>query len=164
MKAFLKGVCRPLFRAELLDIEALATTRDAFSESSRRTRFLGRKLEEEQRSRSALEISNASLQRENELLRSQVATATENERFAMRMMVNFWSQGTYGVKPYPAVPGLPDNTAGEPVAPPEPVRMQGLDMVNRSNQEFLAEARRRQAKGEHLPVPLDQLEAMLFNR
>ncbi len=119
---------------------------------------------EEQRSRSALEISNASLQRENELLRGEMTKALDNERYALRTMVNFNTQANYGVKAYPGNPGLPDNIAGEPAAPQEPARLQGLDMVNRSNHEFLEQARDRVKRGEHLPIPIEQLETMLFNR
>lgn len=180
MKRWLKKLAQPLFREEFsqakasedrdnMRLEQLRFNSDEKEKLNRRLKATSVLLDEakvrlqtEERSRANLEISNASLQRENEFAKEQMVRALENERYAVRLLANIQTQSLYGVKPYPDAPGLPDNMTADQPTQEQPVRMQGMDMVNRSRQEFMADARGRLARGESLPVPIEVLEASLY--
>lgn len=117
-----------------------------------------RALEDERRARSALEISSASLVRENEFLRVEAREARRGEREALRLIVNLGMQRLFGVKPYPAQLGLPEFEGQRPEEQPGPARVQGVDLVRQARETFMKELDSRIAKGESLPVDRSVLE------
>ncbi|MDP9114726.1 MAG: hypothetical protein M3O20_13740 [Acidobacteriota bacterium] len=129
---------------------------------SARIAELQRAATESERARLALELGNAHLQTENTFLRDQMVKALENERFALRFQANCASQKEYGVKTYADTPGMPEFDETKALQP-GPARSQGIDLVNRAKQDFLAEARQRAANGEYLPMPVEDLEALVAN-
>lgn len=128
---------------------------------SARIAELQRVAAESERARLALELSNAHLQTENTFLRDQMVKALENERFALRFQANCASQKEYGVKTYADTPGIPEFDEAK-ATQPGPARVQGIDLVNKAKQDFIAEARQRSANGEHMPMPLESIEELLY--
>lgn len=120
-----------------------------------------RALEDERRARSALEITSASLIRENEFLREEARQARKGERDALRLLANLGMQRLFGVKPYPDAKGLPEFEGQEPVEQPGPARVQGVDLVRQAKEKFMAELSAREAKGEVLPVDREVLTQAL---
>lgn len=116
-------------------------------------------LEQAQRAHASLEISNASLQRENEFLRDLATRSIENERYALRFQANITMQSTYGVKPYPNEPGLPENVS-TPMEPGEaPQRVQGFELAELARRRFVGEIEQRTKDGRIAP----ELSEVLMN-
>ncbi len=115
-------------------------------------------LERERQARAALEIANASLQRENEYLRQQFETAISAERSALRLLANVGMQSKFGITPYPEAPGLPENGENKVSEQMESPRIQGIDMVKSARANFIKDYKERHGKGESLPIPIEQIE------
>lgn len=81
-------------------------------------------------------------------LRSQATEAQKNERLAYQMLVNFETQGKFGVVPFPEAPKFPpavmDRMAREPIAVGSP---HGFDMVSNAKRRFFEQARETVANG-----------------
>ncbi len=114
-------------------------------------------LEDERRARGALEVSSASLLRENEFLREESRQARRGEREALRLICNLGMQRLFGIKPFAEVMGLPEFDHAKAEEQPGPARMQGVDMVRNAREEFMRELDNRIAKGETLPVDREVL-------
>jgi hypothetical protein len=117
-------------------------------------------LEDERRARASLEVSSASLIRENHFLRQESQEARRGEREALRLLCNLGIQRLFGVKPYPDAKGLPEFEQ-EKSEQPGPSRVQGIDMVRTAREQFMSELRKRKESGEILPVDESVLEQAL---
>lgn len=115
-------------------------------------------LDRERQARAALEVMNASLQRENEFLRQEFGKAVEAERRALHMVANIGMQSKYGITPYPDDPGLQENGELKPSEQIQTRQMQGVDMVAAARRTFVDDYKARAARGEKLPIPPDQIE------
>lgn len=113
-------------------------------------------LEEERRARAALEITNASLQRENEFLRTQFQAALENERNTLKMLANISMQSRYGMTPFPEAKGLPEDGAPQPIEQPS-AKVQGVDIVRDRVSSFVSDYRKKFDKGE-VAIPPSVIE------
>lgn len=115
-------------------------------------------LDQARQARAALEIANASLQRENEYLRQQFETAIAAERRALHMVANVGMQSKFGITPYPDAPGLPEEGANKPSEQMQPATMQGIDIVKNHRANAVKEYRERANRGEQLPMSVEQFE------
>ncbi len=118
-------------------------------------------LEDERRARAALEITSASLLRENEFLREEARQARKGERDALRLICNLGLQKLFGFKPFPAEVGLPEYDTQKPEEQPGSARVHGIDMVNKARETFMDELAKREARGEHIPVDREVLAQAL---
>lgn len=80
---------------------------------------LQRDLNETLSDKMRLQDQLVSLQADNAWIRAQMQSAIDYEREARKMMTNVAYQSTYGMKPYPESPGLPERLTTTDNAPPK---------------------------------------------
>lgn len=121
---------------------------------------LAQENEIQRRRAEVLESQNVMLLQHADWLRTQMADALQNERFAMRVQANIHQMATAGIKPHADAPGPPDpNFEIDPDQPTHVQRFrQGADIVRQNRQNFAAELK---TKVENHEISQDMADAFL---